>query len=276
MYPGIQQFQGFPQPGLFQQTQPSGYGIQLYRQPSITEGLPQFMQNPPTFGLQQIQQSNLLTTPAPSSTGHPAFQSRFQSQNLEYSSQQPTIRPPTLMQQQQNLAQEPVYIYGRLLNSPVTALTRRIAQDSQQLWNNAILQRTNQGLFIPVDSPERTINMSQQQFNAHRDFWAYRSYALRYTSLKANGIHHKGFGEGLLNVSVFIQRHARHEYPTMNDWKAFWRELDTDLYLDTVRMELDEDAITIITMIRIMTMTIIIDIKENGTAGTISQIWEEE
>ncbi|KAA6382535.1 MAG: hypothetical protein EZS28_021939 [Streblomastix strix] len=241
MYPVIQQIQGFPQPDLFQQTQPSGFGIQLYRQPSITQVLPQFMQNPPTFGLQQTQQSSLLVPPAPSSTGHPAFKSSFQNQNLEQAVQQPTIRPPTLMQQQQNLVREPVYVNGRLLDSQGTALTRRIAQDSQPSWNNEIPQRTDQNLFTPVYPPELTINMSQQQFNAHRDFWAQRSYTLRYLGLRADGTHHRGFGEGLMNVSVFIQRHVRHEHLTVNEWKAFWRELDTDLYLDTVRMELDED-----------------------------------
>ncbi|KAA6358403.1 MAG: hypothetical protein EZS28_046070, partial [Streblomastix strix] len=199
------------------------------------------MQNPPTFGLQQTQQPNLLVPPAPSSIGHPTFQSSFQNQNLEQPSQQPTIRPPTLRQQQQNQAREPAYVNGRLLDSPGTALTRRITQDSQPLWNNEIPQRTDQSLFTPVDQPELTINMSQQQFNAHRDFWAQRSYTLRYIGLRADGTHHRGFGEGLLNVSIFIQRHARHEHLTVNDWKAFWRELDTDLYLDTVRMELDED-----------------------------------
>ncbi|KAA6357477.1 MAG: hypothetical protein EZS28_046996, partial [Streblomastix strix] len=49
------------------------------------------------------------------------------------------------------------------------------------------------------------------------------------------------FGEGLLNVSVFIQRHARHEQLSISEWKSFWRELDTDLYLDIVRIDLDED-----------------------------------
>ncbi|KAA6366655.1 MAG: hypothetical protein EZS28_037817, partial [Streblomastix strix] len=62
-----------------------------------------------------------------------------------------------------------------------------------------------------------------------------------YLGLKANGEHHRRFGEGLLNVSAFIQRHARHEYLTLKDWKTFWREVETDLCLDTVRMDLDED-----------------------------------
>ncbi|KAA6403545.1 MAG: hypothetical protein EZS28_000935 [Streblomastix strix] len=95
--------------------------------------------------------------------------------------------------------------------------------------------------LTPVDPPELTINMNEQQFNAHRDFWAQRSYSLRYLSLKASGEHHRGFGDGLLNVSALIQRHTRHEYLTINDWKAFWREVDTDLYLDIARMYLDED-----------------------------------
>ncbi|KAA6378054.1 MAG: hypothetical protein EZS28_026421 [Streblomastix strix] len=140
---------------FFQQTQSSGYSIQLYGQPSFTEGLPQFMQNSPNFGLQQTQQSNLLTPLAQSSAGHPSFQSSFQSNNPEQSSQQytqqPTIRPPTLIQQQQIQTQEPVYVNGRLLDSPGIALRRRIEQDLQPLWNKEISQRTDQSLFTPID-----------------------------------------------------------------------------------------------------------------------------
>ncbi|KAA6366794.1 MAG: hypothetical protein EZS28_037680 [Streblomastix strix] len=109
------------------------------------------------------------------------------------------------------------------------------------LWNRVSLQRTDQSQFTPIDPPELTINMTQQQFNAHRDFWAQRSYALRYIGLKSNGQHHRGFGEGLLNVNAFIWRHAIYEYLTISEWKSFWREVDTDLYLDIIRMELDED-----------------------------------
>ncbi|KAA6402494.1 MAG: hypothetical protein EZS28_001975 [Streblomastix strix] len=160
--------------------------------------------------------------------------------NQQYS-QQPTIRPPTLVQQQQSQARELVYVNERLLDSPGTALTKRITQDLQPSWNKKIPYRTDQSLFTPVDPPELTINMSQQQLNAYRDLQAQRSYTLRYIGLRSNGEHHKGFGEGLLNVSVFIQRHGRHEYLTISEWKTFWREVDTDLYLDTLRMEQDED-----------------------------------
>ncbi|KAA6401692.1 MAG: hypothetical protein EZS28_002777 [Streblomastix strix] len=246
MYPGIQQFQGFPQPGLFQQIQPSGYGIYLYRQPSIIEGLPQFMQSPPTFGLQKTQESNLLILPVSSLMGYPAFQSSFQSQNFEQLNQQynqqSMIRLPTLVQQQQSQVQEPIYVNGRLLDSPGTALTRKIVQDQQPLQNRESLQRTDQSQFTPIDPPQLSIILNQQQFNAHRDFWTQRSQTLRYFGLKATGEHHRGFGESLLNVSVFIQRYARHEHITINDWKAFWREVDTDLYLDSVRMDLDKDG----------------------------------
>ncbi|KAA6393670.1 MAG: hypothetical protein EZS28_010805, partial [Streblomastix strix] len=102
-------------------------------------------------------------------------------------------------------------------------------------------QRTDQSQFTAIDPPELTINMTLQQFNAHRDFWAQRSYSLRYIGLRSNGQHHRRFGEGLLNVSAFIQRYARHEYLTISEWKSFWREVDTDLFQDTVRMEFDED-----------------------------------
>ncbi|KAA6379243.1 MAG: hypothetical protein EZS28_025228, partial [Streblomastix strix] len=68
-----------------------------------------------------------------------------------------------------------------------------------------------------------------------------KSQALRYIGLRANGEHNRGFGEGLLNVSIFIQRHVRHEYLTISEWKSFWREAGTDSYLDTVRMDFDED-----------------------------------
>ncbi|KAA6374498.1 MAG: hypothetical protein EZS28_029976 [Streblomastix strix] len=83
--------------------------------------------------------------------------------------------------------------------------------------------------------------MNQQQFNAHKDFWAQGNYTLRYVGLRNNGEYHRDFGEGLLIVSVFIQRHARYEHLTVSDWKAIWREVDTDLYFDSVRMDFDED-----------------------------------
>ncbi|KAA6389887.1 MAG: hypothetical protein EZS28_014589 [Streblomastix strix] len=88
--------------------------------------------------------------------------------------------------------------------------------------------------------PELTIKMTQQKYNAHRDLWAQRCYTLRCFGLRSNGEHHRCFEEGPLNFSAFIQRQTRHEYLTANDWKAFWRKVDTDLNLDTVRKVLDE------------------------------------
>ncbi|KAA6389401.1 MAG: hypothetical protein EZS28_015074 [Streblomastix strix] len=138
LYSGKQQFLGFPQLGLFQLAQPSPcYSIQLYRQPSITEGLRQFMQNSPIFGMQYTQ-SNLLVSLILSSVGYLAFKSSFQNQNSEQLNQQyyqlPIIRPPTLVQQK-NQDQEPRYVNGKLIDSHGTALKAGIAQDQQQLWN---------------------------------------------------------------------------------------------------------------------------------------------
>ncbi|KAA6402858.1 MAG: hypothetical protein EZS28_001611 [Streblomastix strix] len=95
--------------------------------------------------------------------------------------------------------------------------------------------------FYSGRPPELSINMNQQQFNAHRHFCPQKSYALRLLGQRFSGEHYKGFGEGLLNVSAFIQRHARHEYLTVSDWKTFWREVDTDLYSETIQLEMFKD-----------------------------------
>ncbi|KAA6367011.1 MAG: hypothetical protein EZS28_037463 [Streblomastix strix] len=201
------------------------YSGQLIPRPQIQQpfhGISQFMQNPPTLGIQQIQQSNLLTPPARSSVRHPAFQSSFKSYYSEklnqQCNQQPTIRPSILVQQQQqSQVQEPRHVIGRLLDSPGTTLSRKIAWDKQSLWNKQSTQGIDQSPFTPVDDQELSTNMNQQQFNAHRDLLAQRSYKLGYLSLKSKGKHHRGYGQGLLNVRVFIQRRARHQYLTIND-----------------------------------------------------------
>ncbi|KAA6386486.1 MAG: hypothetical protein EZS28_017986 [Streblomastix strix] len=219
MYSGIQQFQGFPQPGPFQQAQPSsGYSVQLYRLPSITDGLPQFMQSSPTLGIQQTQQSNLLTPPEPNSAGHPAFQSSSQSQNLEQLNQQ----------------------YNQLPTNQTT-ITRIVTKSGLRTqickWK---INRFTRNSFNKKDCIRLITIMEQEKHTKNRlkNFMAQRSYALRYIGLRSNGQHHRGFGKGLLNVSVFIQREARYEYLTVIDWKAFLRKVDTDFYLNTMRMNM--------------------------------------
>ncbi|KAA6378816.1 MAG: putative NOL1/NOP2/Sun domain family, member 2 [Streblomastix strix] len=56
-----------------------------------------------------------------------------------------------------------------------------------------------------------------RQFNAHKDFWTQRSYTLRYLGLKDNGKHHKGFGEGLLNVNEDDNHHHHHDHDHDHD-----------------------------------------------------------
>ncbi|KAA6377345.1 MAG: hypothetical protein EZS28_027130 [Streblomastix strix] len=111
-------------------------------------------------------------------------------------------------------------VNGRLLDSPTDALSRWIQQDQQPFWNKQSSHITEQSLFTPIDPPELSINMTQKQFNAHKGFWVQRSYSLIYIGLRSSGEHHRGFDERLI---------------------TFWRELDTELFLDTVRMDLDED-----------------------------------
>ncbi|KAA6391017.1 MAG: hypothetical protein EZS28_013454, partial [Streblomastix strix] len=89
IYPGLQQFQGFPQPGLFQQAQPtSGYSHQAQ---------------------QAIQPFNLV------------FRARTLNNQTYNIANKQRFRLPKLMQQQQNQAGEPVYINEMLLDSQGTA-----------------------------------------------------------------------------------------------------------------------------------------------------------
>ncbi|KAA6365753.1 MAG: hypothetical protein EZS28_038722 [Streblomastix strix] len=111
---------------------------------------------------------------------------------------------------------------------PTTSSKRKIARFSNKR-------------LIKKDTTRLIAVQGQIQFNAHKQFQAQRSYIVGYIGLRSSGEHHKGFGEGLVNVSLFIQKHARHEELTIKDWKAFQRELNTQLFLDTVRIDLDED-----------------------------------
>ncbi|KAA6380143.1 MAG: hypothetical protein EZS28_024330 [Streblomastix strix] len=53
----------------------------------------------------------------------------------------------------------------------------------------------------------------------------------------SSGHHHPGYGKGQIEVQKVILRHARGETITIADWRKFWKELDTDLKLDTVRLQ---------------------------------------
>ncbi|KAA6404282.1 MAG: hypothetical protein EZS28_000191 [Streblomastix strix] len=230
MYPEVQQFQSFPQTGLFQQSQTSsGYSIQLYRQPSITEGLPQFMQSSPTFGAQQTQQSNLLTPPAPSSAGHPAFQSSLQSQNPEQLNQQynqlPIIRPPTLIQQQ-NQVQEPKYVNGRLIDSPGTALSRRITKDQQPLWNSESLQRTDQSQKLRI----KICRAESQRRTLQRIWRGSPECECLHPETRQTRIHNNQRMESILERSRYrhILRYYTKEIETIETINQIWEEVERE------------------------------------------------
>ncbi|KAA6399423.1 MAG: hypothetical protein EZS28_005052 [Streblomastix strix] len=132
-------------------------------------------------------------------------------------------------------------VFGRQLDSLTDASSRKIQQDQQPFGSKQSSHITDQSLFTPIDPPELFINIIQQQFRVDKDFWAQRSYTLRQVGSRSSGEHHKGFGDGLVKVNLFNQKHTRHEKLITNDWKAFQRELDIELFLDTVRMDLNEN-----------------------------------
>ncbi|KAA6323546.1 MAG: hypothetical protein EZS28_054302, partial [Streblomastix strix] len=97
---------------------------------------------------------------------------------------------------------------------------------------------------IDIESEGRVINpppleakINQTSFNRQRDYWATKSYLLKYIGKPGAGRHHPGYGEGQIEVQEVLQRHARGETVSIGDWRKFWKELDTDLKLDTVRLQ---------------------------------------
>ncbi|KAA6366953.1 MAG: hypothetical protein EZS28_037520, partial [Streblomastix strix] len=97
---------------------------------------------------------------------------------------------------------------------------------------------------IDIESEGRDINpppleakINLTSFNRQRDYWATKSYLLKYIGKPGAGRHHPGYGEGQIEVQEVLQRHARGETISIADWRKFWKELDTDLKLDTVRVQ---------------------------------------
>ncbi|KAA6363803.1 MAG: hypothetical protein EZS28_040670, partial [Streblomastix strix] len=97
---------------------------------------------------------------------------------------------------------------------------------------------------IDIESEGRDINpppleakINQPSFNRQRDNWVTKSYLLKYFGKSGAGRHHPGYGDGQIEVQEVLQRHARGETIQIADWRKFWKELDTDLKLDTVSLQ---------------------------------------
>ncbi|KAA6360834.1 MAG: hypothetical protein EZS28_043639, partial [Streblomastix strix] len=118
------------------------------------------------------------------------------------------------------------------------------SEGSQTQRQNTIARNSNTVMEIVIESEGRDINpppleakINQTSFNRQRDYWATKSYLLKYIGKPGAGRHHPGYGEGLIEVQEVLQRHARGETISIADWRKFWKELDTDLKLDTVRLQ---------------------------------------
>ncbi|KAA6340024.1 MAG: hypothetical protein EZS28_052565, partial [Streblomastix strix] len=79
--------------------------------------------------------------------------------------------------------------------------------------------------------------INQDSFNRCSDNWATKSYLLKYIGKPDAGQHHPRYGEGQIEEQEAILRHARGETFLIADWRKFWKELDTDLKLDAVRLQ---------------------------------------
>ncbi|KAA6362344.1 MAG: hypothetical protein EZS28_042130 [Streblomastix strix] len=109
---------------------------------------------------------------------------------------------------------------------------------------NTTARNSHTVMKIDMESEGRYINpppleakINQASFNRQRDYWASKSYHLMYIWKPGAGQHHLGYGEGQIEVQEVILRQSRGEFISIADWRKFWKELDTDLKLDTVRLQ---------------------------------------
>ncbi|KAA6361390.1 MAG: hypothetical protein EZS28_043083, partial [Streblomastix strix] len=118
------------------------------------------------------------------------------------------------------------------------------SEGSQTQRQNTIARNYHTVMEIDMESDGRDINpppleakIVQASINRQRDYWAIKSYLLKYIGKPGAGRHHPGYGEGQIEVQEVILRHARGETISITDWRKFWKELDTDLKLDTIRLQ---------------------------------------
>ncbi|KAA6357310.1 MAG: hypothetical protein EZS28_047163 [Streblomastix strix] len=199
---------------------------------------------------QQTQQSQILQA-----SSQTPFQAQFQ-QNLQ-SQQQPlslnrglfnTATQPQLNQLNSGLPDLSQTRQQQI--APILPVIQNLQQQgadsegSQTQRQNTIARNSHTVMEIDIESEGRDINpppleakINQVSFNRQRDYWATKSYLLKYIGKPGAGRHHPGYGEGQIEVQQVLQRHARGETISIADWRKFQKELDTDLKLDTVRLQ---------------------------------------
>ncbi|KAA6359022.1 MAG: hypothetical protein EZS28_045452 [Streblomastix strix] len=107
--------------------------------------------------------------------------------------------------------------------------------------NNHYLQIEQQGADSEGNQTKRQNSIARNSytasFNRQRDYWATKSYLLKYIGKPGAGQHHPGYGEGQIEVQEVILKHARGEIISIADWRKFWKEPDTDLKLYAVTLQ---------------------------------------
>ncbi|KAA6393334.1 MAG: hypothetical protein EZS28_011138 [Streblomastix strix] len=199
---------------------------------------------------QQTQQSQIIQAPS-QGPFQAQFQQNLQSQQQSLSLNRGLFNTATQLQLNQQNSGLPDLSVNRLQQiAPIIPIIQNSQQqgadseDSQTQRRNTIARNSNTVMEIDIESEGREINhtpleakINRTSFNRQRDYWATKSYLLKYTGKPGAGRHHPRYGEGLIEVQEVLQRHARGETISIADWRKFWKELDTDLKLDIVRLQ---------------------------------------
>ncbi|KAA6371542.1 MAG: hypothetical protein EZS28_032932 [Streblomastix strix] len=88
-----------------------------------------------------------------------------------------------------------------------------------------------------INPPHLEAKINQASFNGQRDYWATKSYFLKYIIKPGTSQHYPGYGKGQIEVPEVIQRHAICETISIADWRKVSKELDTDRKVDTVKLQ---------------------------------------
>ncbi|KAA6377801.1 MAG: hypothetical protein EZS28_026672 [Streblomastix strix] len=203
-----------------------------------------------TKSQQQTQQSQISQIPSQvpfQAKFHQNLQSQQQLQSLNgglfNTATQPqlnlqnSIPPDSSLNRQQKIAS--------IL--PIIQNPKQYGSDSESNQiqkQNTIARNFHTVMEIDKESDGHDINLSpldakinQALFNRQRDYWATKSYVLKYTSKPRTGQHHSGYEEGRNDVRKVILKHEKGEIVSIADLRKFCNELFTDLKLDDVRLQ---------------------------------------
>ncbi|KAA6388261.1 MAG: hypothetical protein EZS28_016213 [Streblomastix strix] len=102
---------------------------------------------------------------------------------------------------------------------------------------HTVMENDMESVGRDMNPPPLEAKINQPTFNRQRDYWARKSYLLKYIGKAGAGQHLLGYGDGQIEVQEVILRQARGDTISIVDWRKFWKELDTDLKLDAIRLQ---------------------------------------